>query len=81
MGAGPIPWSSMVRYASLIGIRSVDEFEQFAQIVRAVDDEYLVLTTPGLGKTEKRISVENVEGTKAVLKFAEMQRREKHGRS
>lgn len=41
-GCGPIPWSSIERYARRYGIEELDEFEWFARLIRAVDTAYLV---------------------------------------
>lgn len=40
MALGPIPWSSIDRYAARFGIADGDEFEQFLHFVRALDGAY-----------------------------------------
>lgn len=37
MSAGPIPFSAIGAYADRYGIRSVDEFDRFKSIIRAMD--------------------------------------------
>lgn len=40
-GVGPIPWSSLERYAARFEIEDLDEFERFARLIRAQDRVYL----------------------------------------
>lgn len=41
MSVGPIPWSSIDRYALRFGIDGGDDFEAFAALISAMDGAYL----------------------------------------
>jgi hypothetical protein len=41
MGLGPIPWSSLDRYAQRFGIDDPDEFDVFAFLIRTMDGAFL----------------------------------------
>ncbi len=41
MGAGPIPFASIDRYAERYGIVALDDFDAFRELIRALDDTYL----------------------------------------
>lgn len=41
MGVGPIPFTSIDRYAARYGIVAVDDFDAFRELIRAMDDAYL----------------------------------------
>lgn len=40
-GEGPIPFSSIDRYASRYGIDDIDDFDAFLSMIRDLDREYL----------------------------------------
>lgn len=37
---GPIPWSSVDRYARRTGIQDIEAFDRFAGLIRAMDSEW-----------------------------------------
>jgi hypothetical protein len=41
MAPGPIPFTSIDRYAGRYGIRQIDDFEGFRHVMRAMDGVYL----------------------------------------
>lgn len=40
-GAGPIPFSSLDRYAARYGIEDIDEFDRFIALIWAMDGAFL----------------------------------------
>lgn len=40
-GAAPIPWASIDRYAARHGIQDPDDFDEFEQLIEAMDAVYL----------------------------------------
>lgn len=40
-GEGPIPWDAIDRYAERHGIADEEDYEDFVDMVRALDDAYL----------------------------------------
>jgi hypothetical protein len=70
MGLGPIPFSSLLRWAEVYGIGTVDEFDTFSSIVGAIDSEYLKINAPkaeGDNKMRSLVSVSDTAGVGALL--------------
>jgi hypothetical protein len=44
-GVGPIPFTSIDRYASRFGVVAVDDFNAFRELIRAMDGAYLAWTS------------------------------------
>ncbi len=41
MGAGPIPWTAKDRYATRHGVDDPDDFDEFVELITAMDHAYL----------------------------------------
>jgi hypothetical protein len=41
MGVGPIPWTAMDRYAARHAIDDPDDFDEFVELITAMDQAYL----------------------------------------
>jgi hypothetical protein len=41
MGVGPIPWTALDRYASRHGVDDPDDFDEFVELITAMDQAYL----------------------------------------
>lgn len=54
MSVGPIPWSSIDRYAARFGFDAADEFERFAKLIRMMDGAFLAHANEMTKKPEKR---------------------------
>jgi hypothetical protein len=68
-GIGPIPFSSIDRYAQRYRIVDLDEFETFLTIIKALDSEYLRLHAPASsdGTVINEVAVNDVEGVRSLL--------------
>jgi len=41
MGVGPVPWTAMDRYAARHAIDDPDDFDEFVELITAMDQAYL----------------------------------------
>ncbi len=53
MAEGPIPWSAMDRYAIRYGIVSMDDFDFFTLLLKAMDTVYLEIRSKQMNKKAK----------------------------
>lgn len=66
MGVGPIPYSSVCRYAEAHGMGR-DEFDYFHTIIRAMDTEYLAIANKSKDEAEM-IPITDVSGQREMFK-------------
>jgi len=71
MGVGPIPYSSVVRYAEGHDM-DPDEFDYFHGIIRAMDNEYLTIVNKPKDDANM-VSITDIEGQHEM--FARMRMR------
>lgn len=41
MGVGPIPWTAIDRYAERHGVTDPDDYDEFVELISAMDSAYL----------------------------------------
>jgi hypothetical protein len=67
MGVGRIPFTAIVKYAECYGILpDIDAFDRFRLIIRAMDSEFMAVSSMKPGE----ISARDANGVKSLLKRA-----------
>jgi len=75
MSVGPIPFSSIERYARRYGIDCIDAFDTFLALIKAMDSTYVeIRNKPQDPNLLTEVSVDDVDGVKDVLRRARKRR-------